>query len=58
MYHIARKRSAAKETTPKMVAAAMEGLPLNTEGDLLVMKGGSLVEDESAMTWNALSFKK
>jgi hypothetical protein len=57
MYHVARKRSAAKVTTPKTVAAAIEGLPLNREGDLLVMDGGFVAEDESAMTLNALSFK-
>jgi hypothetical protein len=57
MYHIARKSSAAKVTTPRTVAAAMEGLPLNSEGDLLVIEGGFLAEDGSAMTLNALSLK-
>jgi hypothetical protein len=58
MYHIARKSSAAKATTPKTVAAAIEGLSSNREGDLLAMEEGCLAEDESATTLNDLSFKE
>lgn len=43
---------------PRIVAAAIEGLPLKGDGDLLVMAKGSVAEDESAMPLGEFPLEK
>jgi hypothetical protein len=43
---------------PRIVAAAIEGLPLKTDGDLLVMASGLVVEDEPATALGRFACEK